>query len=272
MGRICGNPRFPMRDTAPRPALRAFTLIELLTVIAIIGVLAAIIVPVVGRTRVSASRTTMTSNLRQIGVSMGLFAADNRNLMPGLYVAGTDAGGLNHSFALGTGQSAYANYSGSGTEPRASLQSIEQLGRYLTRSAVTIDGAGKLYCSLLESPAFASQRPSGVFPTSVELGVTVMADDGSLVYPFGTKTKGKEKGSMRYSQLSASFNPSKRWMVIEIDKTTPKEVDPTLTNASWYGALPDKPVHGGAWLALMYDGSVTSLSPGDYRLSNTAAQ
>lgn len=255
-----------MRDSHPRPALRAFTLIELLTVIAIIGVLAAIIIPVVGRARVSASRSTMTSNLRQVGIAMGLFAADNRNLMPGLYVAGTDAGGLNNSFALGTGQSAYANYSGTGTEPRSTLQSIDQLGRYITRSSVTIDGAGKLYCSLLESPAFASQRPAGVFPTSVELGNTVMGDNGSLIYPFGSKNYAK--GSMRYSQLSSFFNPSKRWMMIEIDKTTPKEVDPTLTSAGWYSALPDKPVHGGAWLALMYDGSVTSLSPGDYRLNN----
>jgi prepilin-type N-terminal cleavage/methylation domain-containing protein len=255
--------------TAFRPR-RAFTLIELLTVIAIVGILAAIIVPVVGRARMSASRATMTSNLRQIGISMGLFAADNRNALPGLYVAGTDAGGLNHSFALGTGQSAYANYSGTGTEPRTTLQSIDQLGRYITRSTVTIDGSTKLYCSLLESPAFASQRPAGVFPTSVELGISVMGDNGSLVYPFGNKTAAR--GSMRYSQLGASFNPSKRWMVIEIDKTTPKEVDATLANASWYSALPDKPVHGGAWLALMYDGSVTSLAPGDARLANTAAQ
>ena len=260
-----------MRDSSLRPAaLRAFTLIELLTVIAIIGILAAILIPVVGRARVSASRSTMTSNLHQLGISVGVFAADNRNLMPGVYQPGTDPGGINNSFALGTGQSAYANYSGTGTEPRASLQSIDQLGRYITRSAVTIDGAGKLYCALLESPAFASQRPAGVFPTSVELGNTVKADDGSLVYPFGSKNYAKS--SLRYSQLSAFFNPSKRWMIIEIDKTTPKEVDSTLTSASWYGALPDKPVHGGAWLALMYDASVTSLRPGDYRLNNSAAQ
>jgi hypothetical protein len=210
----------------------------------------------------------MTSNLRQLGISVGLFATDNRGRMPGMYMSGTDAGGLNDSFALGTGQSAYATYSGTGTEPRANIQSIDQLGRYITRSSVTIDGVGKLYCALLESPAFASQRPTGVFPTSIELGTTVMADDGSLVYPFGKRAG---TPSMKHLQLGSFFNPSKRWMAIEIDKTTPTTVDATLASASWYGALPDKPVHDGGWLTLMFDGSVASLKPGDSRLNNKAA-
>ena len=246
----------------------AFTLIELLTVVAIVGILAAILIPVLASVRRSASKATMTSNLRQIGISVGLFSADNRGRMPGMYVAGTDANGLNDSFALGTGQSSYVTYSGTGTEPRANIHSIDQLGRYVTRSTVIVDGVSKLYCSLLESPAFASQRPPGVFPTSIELGTTVMANDGSLVYPFGKKAG---TPSMRYPQLGSFFNPSKHWMAIEIDKTTPTTVDPSLSSASWYSALPDKPVHSGGWLALMYDGSVTSLNVSDSILNNKAA-
>ncbi|RRJ96034.1 DUF1559 domain-containing protein [Opitutaceae bacterium TAV4] len=60
----------------------AFTLIELLTVIAIIGILAAILIPVVGTVRKSARAAQCVSNLRQIGVAFTGYAADNRNRYP----------------------------------------------------------------------------------------------------------------------------------------------------------------------------------------------
>lgn len=61
---------------------RAFTLIELLTVIAIIGVLAGIIIPVVGSVRKSAKKSQCLSNVRQIGIGMKMFSNDNRNRLP----------------------------------------------------------------------------------------------------------------------------------------------------------------------------------------------
>lgn len=58
------------------------TLIELLTVIAIIGILAAIIIPTVGKVRQNARIATSTSNLRQLGTAAQLFAAENRDTLP----------------------------------------------------------------------------------------------------------------------------------------------------------------------------------------------
>lgn len=56
--------------------IRAFTLIELLTVIAIIGVLAAILIPAVGKVRQSANMSKSVSNLRQIGSGLNLVALE----------------------------------------------------------------------------------------------------------------------------------------------------------------------------------------------------
>ncbi|EIP98701.1 prepilin-type N-terminal cleavage/methylation domain-containing protein [Opitutaceae bacterium TAV1] len=57
---------------------RAFTLIELLTVIAIIGILAAMVLATVGQVRAKARSTKCASNLRQIGVAALLWSNDNK--------------------------------------------------------------------------------------------------------------------------------------------------------------------------------------------------
>lgn len=60
-----------------------FTLIELLVVIAIIAILAAILFPVFARAREAARRTSCKSNLRQIGLSVGMYAQDYDERLPG---------------------------------------------------------------------------------------------------------------------------------------------------------------------------------------------
>lgn len=71
------------------PRLNAFTLIELLTVIAIIGILAAILIPVVGAVRHSARSSQSLSNLRQIGTATVLYTTDNNGNFPFLNYSAT---------------------------------------------------------------------------------------------------------------------------------------------------------------------------------------
>jgi prepilin-type N-terminal cleavage/methylation domain-containing protein/prepilin-type processing-associated H-X9-DG protein len=60
----------------------AFTLIELLTVIAIIAVLAALLFPTVNRAMGEARSAKGISNLRQVGVLAFSYAADNNQQLP----------------------------------------------------------------------------------------------------------------------------------------------------------------------------------------------
>lgn len=71
-----------MRHSSRRSTRAAFTLIELLTVIAIIGILAAIFIPTIGAVREKAQRAVDASNLREIHKAALLYAGDHNDRLP----------------------------------------------------------------------------------------------------------------------------------------------------------------------------------------------
>lgn len=70
----------------PVSGKRAFTLVELLVVIGIIALLISILLPALSRAREAANTIKCASNLRQIGLGLSIYVADNKGTLPASYI------------------------------------------------------------------------------------------------------------------------------------------------------------------------------------------
>jgi prepilin-type N-terminal cleavage/methylation domain-containing protein/prepilin-type processing-associated H-X9-DG protein len=93
-----------------RKPAAAFTLIELLVTMAIIGILASLILPALGRAKEGGRTTFCQGNLHQIGVALQIYVQESRNLMPTMYDQAT---GTNFQTNLPTINDVLSNQLGS---------------------------------------------------------------------------------------------------------------------------------------------------------------
>jgi prepilin-type N-terminal cleavage/methylation domain-containing protein/prepilin-type processing-associated H-X9-DG protein len=84
-----------MKNPLSRLRTGAFTLVEMLTVIAIIGILAALLLPVLAQAKARAMRVQCVSNLRQTGLAFHMFANDHGGKFP-TFVSTNDGGSLEY--------------------------------------------------------------------------------------------------------------------------------------------------------------------------------
>jgi prepilin-type N-terminal cleavage/methylation domain len=169
-------------------AHRGFTLIELLTVIAIIGILAAIIIPTVGRVRDTAKASACASNLRQVAAACLLYANENRDqLIP---MKDNAAGGVYWRIKI-------EPYLGS----RRSGQNV-------------------LICPGDTITEYPVSSGTGEWPSSYGLNMgSRFTGDAGMLYEYAAGSQSKK--------LTAVKQPSRMIMISDIGKGTGTGSDPT---------------------------------------------
>jgi prepilin-type N-terminal cleavage/methylation domain len=235
----------------PHRNRQGFTLIELLTVIAIIGILAAIIIPVVGKVRLSARQAQCVSNLREVGVAMAAYVSDNKGYLPG--PSGTNGAGT----TLGLLSAVRIRYTVTSANDKRTLN--YHLAPY---SGMNIPSTGAVTLPFLQDEATRLTAPNP--DANVHLWVLNSRIEQSnfpqvpseVYYPFGW-TSGDDSGPpKRYEHVASMLPVSRVWAMMQADR---KLYEDWGSGNGPYVAANDaapKPVYGAHRNALFFDWSV----------------
>jgi prepilin-type N-terminal cleavage/methylation domain-containing protein/prepilin-type processing-associated H-X9-DG protein len=245
----------------------AFTLIELLTVIAIIGILAAILIPTVGKVRNTAQSSRCVSNLRQIGQQIIAYAGDNRGRLPNLraltWSGVTDPRILEVPAA-----------------PNTSTQLAYHLWPYYSKTPITRMPANSRNVSVHEMFICAAQENSvrakiqgNAYPSDAGVGgrpnfaLSYIINDrqkysvGGTTYTVFGYTGGQsfnlETIEKKLTVVDQSMSLSKIWSVQDADRELRGDSGAVRTTQTDF---PEKPSHGGSRNRAYLDGSVKKLT------------
>ncbi|RRJ98270.1 prepilin-type N-terminal cleavage/methylation domain-containing protein [Opitutaceae bacterium TAV4] len=225
----------------------AFTLIELLTVVAIIGILAGIILGTIGNVRKKAHQVRCISNLRQVGIAMLAYVSDNKEKLPGpIYYQVQAKYGWKQYTELAARLATYAGYPnpetlGANVRPYFPLLHCPSRGIQDTTTDSIATFAAQ--CDLDDNKSGNNNRHA--------FGVPDEGNKNVFDPPGGTRP-------LRYSELEAVGGISRTWALIEVDQTITYGVVKGRTG--WYNSLPKTPPHGNKRTVLWFDGRVNLLA------------
>ncbi|EIP98294.1 prepilin-type N-terminal cleavage/methylation domain-containing protein [Opitutaceae bacterium TAV1] len=172
-----------------------FTLIELLAVIAIIGILAAIILGTIGSVRKKAHQVRCISNLRQTGIAMLAYVSDNKEKLPGpLYLQIKAKYGYKEYSALAAHLAPYMGYP----------------------NADTLGNGVRVYVPLLHCPSRGIEDSTDIGTFAAQCRLDPNKTSNGIANAFGDYTNDKQP--IRYSELETFGGPSRVWALFEVDR------------------------------------------------------
>jgi len=90
-----------------------FTLVELLVVLAVIALLAALLLPAINKTKAAARGTACLNNLRQVGLALQMYVHENNNRLPVMYDAAPSTNSPDATGSVATINIVLSNHLGS---------------------------------------------------------------------------------------------------------------------------------------------------------------
>ena len=160
---------------------KAFTLLELLVVIGIIVILAALLLPVLGRAKTKARNIACVNQLKQLGVAARLYAEDNGGQLPAAELLPSNP-----------------------TDPQHPLPRISSiLGPYVSKAAGTNVSAPVFKCPVdndwfFEVEGSSYQWNAGLngqridFGENNRFGAVIVSNGGVILQTNGSITRGPE--------------------------------------------------------------------------------